>query len=89
VQQDFCTVDALHLLQQLFGTATAALAVWNSLPEKVQSSTSLPLFRRRVMSELFPLKCITGVKKLGQNRGTDCRILTLANSFLFFWAPND
>ena len=31
----------------------AALAVWNSLPEDVRSSTSLQLFRRRLKSELF------------------------------------
>jgi len=33
--------------------AAAAPAVWNSLPEDVRSSTSLPVFRHRLKTELY------------------------------------
>ena len=32
---------------------SVAPAVWNSLPEDVRSSTSLPVFRRRLKTELY------------------------------------
>jgi len=38
--------------------AAAAPAVWNSLPEDVRSSTSLPVFQRRLKTELY--RCSLG-----------------------------